>query len=232
MPERATIFHQLLERSASGTLDLSLDELAMEGLVLVNAASDTVGATLVTAANGVYSNPDIYQRVLAELQDAFPDPDGKLEFLKLEKLKYLTAVIKEALRMAMPVAGRIPRIAPEPGVEFDGYAIPAGTKVSMSLWILHRDPKTFPSPEKFNPERWLGPEAQGLDKYLVAWGKGARICLGMPLAYCELYVTLGTIFRKCGKLGLSEMRKEDWEFEDHFVSVWKGRKLHLLKNQV
>jgi len=170
--------------------------------------------------------------VHAELTQAFPDPEEKLEFLKLEKLEYLNAVIKEALRMALPVPGRIPRVVPEPGVEFDGFLLQPGTKVSMSMWQLHRNPKTYPSPEKFNPDRWLGPETQSLDKYLVAFGKGPRICLGMPLAYSELYITLGTLFRRYGMLGLSEMRKEDWEFEDQFLSTYKGRQLHLFKERV
>lgn len=51
----------------------------------------SVGATLVAAAYGVYKNPEIYQKVLAELTEAFPDPNVKLDFLKLEKLKYLVS---------------------------------------------------------------------------------------------------------------------------------------------
>jgi len=196
-------------------------------LVVVGAASDTVGATLVAAAYGVYGNPEIYQKVLAELTEAFPDPNVKLDFLKLEKLKYLTAVVKEALRMALPLATRFPRIVPEDGAEFDGFVIPQGMSVSMSLWVLHRDPTIFIEPEKFNPDRWLNPDSPGLDKYLVPFGKGARICLGMSLAYCELYVTLGTIFRRYGMLGLSEMGKEDFHRLDYFVATSEGRKLHV-----
>lgn len=51
--------------------------------------SRRVGNTLLAATYGVYSNPQVYQKVLAELEEAFPDPNAQLELLKLEKLKYL-----------------------------------------------------------------------------------------------------------------------------------------------
>jgi len=100
------------------------------------------------------------------------------------------------------------------------------------MWILHRDPSTFPSPEKFDPNRWLGPESQALERYLVPFGKGQRMCVGINLAYCVIYVTLGTIFRRCGMLKLSEMRPEDWIFEDILVTYFPGRKLHVMNNEI
>ncbi|OCK72811.1 cytochrome P450, partial [Lepidopterella palustris CBS 459.81] len=70
--------------------------------------------------------------------------------------------------------------------------------VSMSSWVLHQDETCFPNPTKFEPERWLDSDSDQLkrmEKAFVPFGKGTRGCVGMPLAYCELYVTLGTLFR-------------------------------------
>jgi cytochrome P450 len=50
--------------------------------------------------------------------------------------------------------------------------------------MMHRNESVFPSPEKFDPERWLDPvAARALDKHLVPFGKGSRQCVGMPYAF-------------------------------------------------
>ena len=46
--------------------------------------------------------------------------------------------------------------------------------------VLH-DPSIFPDPQTFNPSRWIGEqsEIERLDRYMVAFGKGSHMCLGM-----------------------------------------------------
>lgn len=103
-------------------------------------------------------------------------------------------VIKEGLRLSYGVPGRLPRVVPETGAAFNGYLLPCGTVVSISSWMLHRDEHYFPNPTVFDPERWADPkEAQRLEKAFVPFGKGSRACVGMNLAYCELYVVIGTL---------------------------------------
>lgn len=107
-------------------------------------------------------------------------------------------MIKEALRLSFGVIGRMPRVVPAGGATFEGYYLPAGATVSMSSWMLHRDPAAFPDPMTFDPERWLQGDEQThrLDRYMVPFGKGSRACVGQPLAMSEMYVTLGTLFRR------------------------------------
>ena len=57
------------------------------------------------------------------------------------------------------------------------YTIPKGTPLMESLYLLHTDPKVFPEPLKFRPERWI--ENPKLVKYQLAFSKGAMGCLGM-----------------------------------------------------
>lgn len=60
---------------------------------------------------------------------------------------------------------------------------------------------------------------------MVPFGRGSRMCVGMPLAYCELYVTLGTFFRRFGNLRVWETTDWDLEYEDFFSSYHiAGRK--------
>lgn len=65
----------------------------------------------------------------------------------------------------------------------------------MTLRDVLFDPEIFPSPHSFNPDRWLEAEKQGvrLDRYLVTFSKGSRACLGMNIAYSEMYLGIAAL---------------------------------------
>ncbi|KAF2624983.1 cytochrome P450, partial [Macroventuria anomochaeta] len=82
------------------------------------------------------------------------------------------------------------------------YTIPPGTPVGYSSYFLHRDPTIFPEPDEFRPERWLNIsplERQKLKAHANSFGRGTRQCMGVRLAYAELYLTLGHMFRPLGR---------------------------------
>jgi cytochrome P450 len=128
----------------------------------------------------VVSNPEIYRTLTAEFKAAFPDRTDHLDYMCLDKLPYLTAVIKEGLRLSYGTPGRLTRMVEIPEATFNGYTVPRGTIVGMSSWMVHRDPTIWPEPERFLPERWLDPaQAKKLEKYFVSFSKGSRQCIGM-----------------------------------------------------
>ncbi|KAK8076027.1 cytochrome P450 [Apiospora phragmitis] len=63
---------------------------------------------------------------------------------------------------------------------------------------MHRDPEVYPEPFKYKPERWIGDIDPRMYRNYVPWAKGSRDCLGKNLAYAELYVILGCMFRPGG----------------------------------
>ena len=70
----------------------------------------------------------------------------------------------------------------------------------MTGMLIHFDATVFPEPLVFNPDRWL--DTPGLEKYLVPFSRGTRQCIGINLAYAEIYVTLAMIFRSYGSAGV------------------------------
>jgi len=87
----------------------------------------------------------------------------------------------------------------------------------MSAWILHRDPESWESPETFDPNRWLDPSKRAyMEKRMVSFGRGSRACLGQNLAMCEMFVVVGTIFRKFENLQNYGFTAADMEYVDHF----------------
>ncbi|OJD15879.1 hypothetical protein AJ78_03897 [Emergomyces pasteurianus Ep9510] len=179
---RVTIFHQLLKPDSVKEYTVpTVEQLVHEAYIVVAAAADTTGNAMTIALYNSVLKPEIYTKLTAEMKGAFPDPDAELDLSTLEKLPYLNAVIKESLRLSFGVIGRLPRVVPASGAEFNGYTVPPGTIVSMSSWMMHRNENIFPDPDTFDPSRWLNPATSKiLDRYLVAFGKGSRKCVGMP----------------------------------------------------
>jgi cytochrome P450 len=105
------------------------------------------------------------------------------------------------LRLGFGSAQRSPRINRLHALTFENWVIPPGTAVGMDSYHIHTNPRIFPEPFIFRPERWLnnpkGPDGrQPLTNYLTSFGAGSRTCIAMHLAYMELFVTLAVIFRR------------------------------------
>lgn len=90
-----------------------------------------------------------------------------------------TAVIKESLRLSYGAPGHLPCIVPTSGTTVGNTFIPAGTIISHSNYVYHSDETVFPNANDFVPARWLGGDVRELDRHMLAFAKGSRMCLGM-----------------------------------------------------
>lgn len=90
---RSTIFHQLLHPEATeGHVVPTVEELEDEAYIMLAAAADTTGNALTIAAYNVVRHEEIYKRLTEELKQAFPDSEGEIDFVALERLPYLVCV--------------------------------------------------------------------------------------------------------------------------------------------
>ena len=143
----------------------------------------------------IVANTGIRQNLLREIETVVAVPGTPAYLQELEKLKYLTAIINEGLRLSYGTSSRICRASPDRSLDFHGTEIPVGTPINMSTVLMHDNSDIFPEPSVFRPERWLQGDHQKLQKYLVTFSKGTRMCVGMNLAYAEMYLTLASVFR-------------------------------------
>lgn len=80
----------------------------------------------------------------------------------------------------------------------------------------------FPDAEHFKPERWLDPaQSAALEKSYISFSRGSRGCIGMNLAYAELFYTFAYLFRNF-ELELFETTQHDMEWHDAFVVATFG----------
>ncbi|KAK4862118.1 hypothetical protein LT330_003256 [Penicillium expansum] len=192
-----TIYDALLDPAVPAE-EKTVDRLTDQGHLLLVAGTETTANALTTIAFHLLKNPSVLADLREELKVAMPAPDSILTWSSLEKLPFLNGVIQEGLRLSLGTSTRLPRIAPNENLQYGDWIIPAGTPMSTATYFINMNPSIFPNPEKFNPRRWImaSEKGQRLDKYMVSFTKGSRQCLGLSLAYAELYLTVATLFRQ------------------------------------
>ena len=147
------------------------------------------------------------QKAQAELREAFKG-QRKLTEADMEKLRYLPLVVKETLRLHIPVPFLLPRECRE-ACRVMGYDVPRGTKVLVNAWEIARDPSYWESPEEFRPERFdEGPggacvDFKGADFEFIPFGAGRRMCAGAALGLANMEVALAAL-----------LYHFDWELPD------------------
>ncbi|KAL8963878.1 MAG: hypothetical protein Q9183_004881, partial [Haloplaca sp. 2 TL-2023] len=177
--DQRTIFHEMIENDQIKPEEKTQGRLESEGLGLIGAGAVTTAFTLSMISYHVIANPQTLQKLQDELAQASPKMSSPPTWNELEQLPYLGAIIQEGLRRASGVSHRLQRISPESNLQYKEWTIPQGTPVGMTSLLMHSNPSLFPSPLTFDPDRWLQPDSAQLRKYLVPFGKGSRVCLGM-----------------------------------------------------
>ncbi|KAI5460921.1 cytochrome P450 [Mariannaea sp. PMI_226] len=138
----------------------------LQAMDILIAGADTTASTLTTGLAHILSNPAVYLKFQDAVKTIPKGPDGSFSLQELEKCTYLTSVVKECIRIGMAVPGRLPRVVPN-GTTFlvDNKLVPPGTVVSMSTYTMHTSVEAWgPDAREFNPERWCGPDAGGLEQ--------------------------------------------------------------------
>ncbi|KAB1257726.1 Cytochrome P450 4V2 [Camelus dromedarius] len=173
---------------------LSHEEIREEVDTFMFEGHDTTAAAVNWSLYLLGSYPEVQKKVDNELEEIFGKSDRPATLEDLKKLKYLECVIKESLRLFPPV----PFFARNLNEDCDvgGYKIVKGSQVIIVPYALHRDPRYFPDPEEFVPERFLPENSKGRHSYAyVPFSAGPRNCIGQKFAIMEEKTILSCILR-------------------------------------
>jgi cytochrome P450 family 135 len=154
------------------------EEMRDELLTLLVAGHETTATSLAWAVERLSRHPEKLDRLRREVEAGSED--------------YLTATIQETLRLR-PVISIVIRRLTEP-VEIGGYELPAGVSVTPSVYLVHRNPKIYPEPDAFRPERFLD-TPPGTYTW-IPFGGGVRRCLGASFAQFEMAVVLKELVKR------------------------------------
>ncbi|CAL1283434.1 unnamed protein product [Larinioides sclopetarius] len=173
---------------------LSTDELVAQCVIFFIAGYDTTATTLTMVTYFLAVHPDVQDKLRAEVDAVLEDSNGELTYEAIQNMKYLDNVISETIRI-YPISVRLERCAEEDYKLGDtGITIPKGMIVSIPVIAVHRDPKYWPDPEKFDPDRFTPERRAKRDSYsYLPFGAGPRNCLGMRFALMEVKVCLAHV---------------------------------------
>jgi cytochrome P450 len=194
-----------------------------EALTIFIAGYDTTATALLWTWYALSQNPEAEARLHEEL-DAVLDGERPAGFEDLARLPYTERVLCESMRLYPPTWRLVRRAVRDFPV--GGYVVPAGSLVVVSQYVMHRDPRFFPDPERFDPERWT-PEARAARPQFsyFPFGGGPRRCVGESFAMTEGVLLLSTLARRWRVRPLEGHPVE--VFPEHLLRAKRGMPVRL-----
>ncbi|KAL5737418.1 hypothetical protein ACOSP7_030179 [Xanthoceras sorbifolium] len=182
---------------------------------IFGAGSDTSSTTIDWAMSELMKNPRIMKKAQTEVRQVF-NRIGQVE-TGINEMKFLTAVIKETLRLHPPAPLLLPRECRE-RCDINGFEIPVKTKVIVNAWAIGRDPKYWSEPNKFIPERFIGSsiDYKGNNFEYIPFGAGRRICPGISFGMANIEFPLAMLLYNFDWKRPDEIKHEDIDMTEEF----------------
>ncbi|XP_044755144.1 uncharacterized protein LOC123314094 [Coccinella septempunctata] len=168
-----------------------------QAVLFSGTGTESTALPLALGLHELACHPDIQDELRREIYQNL-DIDGNVTYESLNKMKYLDMVVKETLRLH-PFLPFVTRYASEDyKIESTGLIIEKGTQILVPTRAIHKDPKYFPEPLKFKPERFLGENMNKFQNVYLPFGAGPRKCIGEELSFkvapqCEVRFIVSSI---------------------------------------
>ncbi|XP_059610424.1 probable cytochrome P450 9f2 [Phlebotomus argentipes] len=179
---------------------LEEDDLTAQCLIFFIAGFDTSSTCMCFTAHELAANPDVQKKLIEEVDATKEMLGGKpITYDALQNMKYLDMVISESLRMWPPAAGTDRTCVKPYTIKSD--KINCEVKVNEAFLIpivsLHHDPKYFPNPSRFDPERFSDENKDKITPFTyLPFGVGPRNCIGSRFALMETKAVIYYILTK------------------------------------
>lgn len=188
------MFSQMcIARSDKG--EMFTDEEIINQMIFVMMAShDTTTSTLTSMIYETAKHPE-WQEKMREESRAFY-AEAPLAYNRLKDFQVIGMVLNECLRLH-PALVVLPRLANR-DFHFKGYRIPKGTRVAVSTYATHIDPKIYPNPLKFDPLRFSDERAEHkkVPYSFIPFGAGRHVCIGKYFAEMEAKIAMSHFVKR------------------------------------
>ena len=182
----------LASQDAEGTGSMTDEQVRDECVTALLAGNETTANGLSSALRLIARHPVAQERLHREAVDAFGQRAANAS--DYPALPYAHACFAEAMRLFPPV-WTIARTANQ-DYEWRGFEVPRGALLLAPQWVLHRDPRFWDDPRRFEPERFLNGARESRPKFAYfPFAAGSRQCIGEGLAWMEGVLILATIAR-------------------------------------
>lgn len=182
-PPRDDLLAQLLALRDEDGSPLAPAEVFDQCLVTFQAGHETTATALTWWTALMAAHPDAARRAQAEVDAVLAG--RRPEAADADRLPWLVATLKEAMRLYPPTTALMTRRCTRP-IDLGGYTLPTGTLLRVTLWQLQRDPRNFDAPDAFRPERFLPDAPPPPRGAYLPFGLGPRVCIGQHFALLEM----------------------------------------------
>ncbi|WP_136716224.1 cytochrome P450 [Halorientalis salina] len=177
----------LLRAVDEGTIEA--ERLRDELVTMLLAGHDTTALALTYTWYLLDEHPEARERLHDELDSVLGGATPTVE--DLPRLDYTERLLQESMRLYPPVYSLFRQ--PKLDVRLDGYRIPEGAVLFLPQWVVHRDPRWWDEPDQFDPDRWIGTDADRPQYAYFPFGAGPRHCIGKHLSMMEGQLILATV---------------------------------------
>jgi cytochrome P450 len=168
---------------------MSDEQIRDEVIAIIMAGTETSATVLAWVFHELGRHPEVERRLHQELDSVIGSRPVRPS--DVPYLAYTTAVFTETLRLHSPLLFTRRSLVP---VRLGEFHLPAGSEVAYSPYALHRDPRLFPDPTDFDPERWNSDRTRPHDRAsFVPFGAGQHKCIGDTFAATEIVIAVAAI---------------------------------------
>jgi len=174
---------------------LSDKEVKDNARTFLGAGSETTATAMSWFLYNMTRNPEIWSKVVEEIDSVVPDDLSTYSYQHLAKFSYFPQVITESLRVSPSVSLITPRI-PTEDIQVGPWLFPKGSWISFSIPLVHFSEENYEEPYVFKPERWEDNADRRLPYTHVAFGAGRRVCIGKYFALLEMKIVLSLFLKR------------------------------------
>ena len=200
---RPDMLHLLMQaKDKDSETELTVDDIVSQAFTFFLAGFDSSSTMMCFMVYELAFNPDIQEKLRNEVDQYFDETNGEINYETLSKMEYMDMVVSETNRKHTfsvfidRVCTQEFELPPaEPG--YNSVVIKPGDCVWFPAYALHHDPKYFPDPEKFDPERFNEENKGNILPYTyLPFGVGPRQCIGNRFALMEIKILMVHLLRK------------------------------------
>ncbi|PYI59786.1 MAG: cytochrome P450 [Verrucomicrobia bacterium] len=189
-PDLLSTMVRLQKQSRGGVTEQNIRD---QIVTFFSVGHETTATGLMWTWYLLSENPAVAAKLYREVDHVLSDrlPSGQ----DCERLRYTRMVFAESMRLYPPIWLMTRRAVRD--TKINGFTIRSGSYVHLSPFVMHRDPRYFPEPERFDPERWTPEAVAARPKFsYFPFGGGSLQCIGESFAWMQGVLTIATLARR------------------------------------
>ncbi|XP_067212814.1 cytochrome P450 9e2-like [Linepithema humile] len=200
---RPDMIHLLMQaRDKENSHKITLDDIVSQAVVFFFAGFETSATLMCFVAHELAVNRDVQDRLREEVEQHLSEENDTISYESLSKMVYMDMVVSETLRK-YPPATFTDRLCvknyelPPSQSGYKSVTVESNAMMLIPVYGLHHDPKYFPNPQKFDPERFSDENKDNIFPYTyLPFGHGPRKCIGNRFALMETKLLIAHLLRK------------------------------------